>query len=592
MGRKRKSEVPSTQAGGCSEEAVKALEELHACIERASAKKPWFHEKHSALLLDLIGALYNQARRFVRVSDQALPKFVGTGLHAEQIWEELVLHFRTIDKLVESTPFADLILGGEPDEREDVSADQDIEVADLEEFLRLGDQEDEKEEHVSKGTLEEEEELNEMILHGSSFLTEERLHRLEKEDEEARNELQRGDGAYKSTRGQKRDDDGLATLNQEEEDNVSDDMEFGEDEDEDEDEEPLSEDEGHDEINKAEHAKDSDSESDLDSLDMDADPSTLTEFQKRQLALKKMIHAMEERTVHEEKPWDMKGEATKKDRPKDSLLQASLEFERAYAPKKIEITPEVTQTLEEMIKQRVKDKIFDDVIMTGLPASGDAEEAGDAKTKNAIDTSKSRLSLAELYAGDYIRKNFGEEEESLKQEYEYIRTLFRKLVSELDACSKFGGAGFTSMASVGTKPEEVDTSVPALVMEEVIPDAISSAKQFAPEELMEHKSVADDPLAREKRKKTKKKKRDRGPMSDSSGTGIGKGYGKTKRRKTTDSQKGGQAVDEGHSKASSFKSANVFKTLAASKGKRDERKKPLKRGRSDRKPGDAATLLL
>ena len=57
-----------------------------------------------------------------------------------------------------------------------------------------------------------------------------------------------------------------------------------------------------------------------------------------------------------DKPWQMRGEVTAKDRPENSLLQEDLVFEHVTCPPP-EITEEVTYTLESMIKERIRDKV-------------------------------------------------------------------------------------------------------------------------------------------------------------------------------------------------------------------------------------------
>ena len=58
-----------------------------------------------------------------------------------------------------------------------------------------------------------------------------------------------------------------------------------------------------------------------------------------------------------EKPWQMIGEVTSKGRGENTLLEEDLMFKDASRPAP-EITEEVTLTLEEIIKQRIKDQVL------------------------------------------------------------------------------------------------------------------------------------------------------------------------------------------------------------------------------------------
>lgn len=114
-------------------------------------------------------------------------------------------------------------------------------------------------------------------------------------------------------------------------------------------------------------------------------------------AEKRKIEAIE-RQITEERPWQLRGEVAGIHRPVNSLLFEEVRYEqRLKAP---EITPETTETLEEMIKQRIKDNKFDDPVRKVRPS---ALEAG-TSTEIEVSAEKSKIGLAQLYEQDLITR--------------------------------------------------------------------------------------------------------------------------------------------------------------------------------------------
>ena len=62
------------------------------------------------------------------------------------------------------------------------------------------------------------------------------------------------------------------------------------------------------------------------------------------------------------KQWQMTGEATAHERPLNSLLDVHLDFNAATKLPPA-ITKETTNKIEELIKQRVLDELFDDPVL-------------------------------------------------------------------------------------------------------------------------------------------------------------------------------------------------------------------------------------
>ena len=71
------------------------------------------------------------------------------------------------------------------------------------------------------------------------------------------------------------------------------------------------------------------------------------------------IEALEQELL-KTKSWDMLGETSSRKRPENSLLEKDLDYQRTIkvAPT---ITEDVTKTIEDMIKQRIRDELWDDV---------------------------------------------------------------------------------------------------------------------------------------------------------------------------------------------------------------------------------------
>ncbi|TFL01444.1 U3 small nucleolar ribonucleo protein complex, subunit Mpp10 [Pterulicium gracile] len=100
---------------------------------------------------------------------------------------------------------------------------------------------------------------------------------------------------------------------------------------------------------------------DLFASDDEADPAAeLTQHEKRQASLKAQIIALEAENVAP-KDWVLGGETTSRTRPKNSTLEADLDFDRTLKPTPV-ITEEVVHDLEERIKARILAEDFDDVV--------------------------------------------------------------------------------------------------------------------------------------------------------------------------------------------------------------------------------------
>lgn len=246
-----------------------------------------------------------------------------------------------------------------------------------------------------------------------------------------------------------------------------------EEEDESDEEMQAGDDDDDEEYPSVKRAKHSDEPVDDDDL---AERGIMSSFQRQRQRLQSQIKELEEEALGD-KPWVLKGEVRSGARPENSLLEAVLDYDRPVKVAPV-VTVEVSVALEEMIKKRILEDDFDDVIRKFAP------NEGDEKNKlEEVSMEKSKEGLGEIYEKEYMKTAMGfEADDESKKDQEEIEVMFKSLCWKLDALSNYQ---FTPKPIV--KELQVKPSVPAIAMEEVVPMSVSDANLKAPEEIYEKK---------------------------------------------------------------------------------------------------------
>ncbi|OXB55447.1 hypothetical protein ASZ78_009204 [Callipepla squamata] len=311
---------------------------------------------------------------------------------------------------------------------------------------------------------------------------------------------------------------------------------------------------------------DSESEDDTDmQLEKGIDLSEIkSSFEKRQEKMNEKIKSLEEELL-EEKPWQLKGEVTGHKRPENSLLEETVLFDHAIRMAPV-ITEETTFQLEDIIKQRILDESWDDVV----PKEKPKEDAFEYKKRITLDHEKSKLSLAEIYEQEYLKLHQQKTEEEENPEHKEIQEMLDSLFLKLDALCNFHFIPKPPVPEV-----KIVSNLPAVSMEEVAPVAVSDAALLAPEEIKEKNKAGDIKTDAEKtptdkkRERRKKKLRKRmklrekekrqkllEKMKPEQGTKLSKKAAAAKLKKLTKEGKASLLKDEGKDKA--VKSSQAF----------------------------------
>ena len=281
-------------------------------------------------------------------------------------------------------------------------------------------------------------------------------------------------------------------------------------------------------VNKNQMSKTAKTNKLLDELDEEveeaeeAEEREQTPFEKARGKERANIDALEEANI-QKRSWALRGEISAFARPKDSLLDAEVEHDMAVKPKGFH-SNETTSIIEDVIKQRITDNLFDDVIMA-LPEDYEAKKRGKGRDElPEISQDRPTEGLADMYAKEFTEETERKKREILASnevqkerdepetaEQREVNTLFEKLSQKLDALSSLH---FTPLTRV-LEETSVKPNTKALAAEEAIPENVSDGNLLTAREVYSvskdkqnsTEGTKDDRKSARRRRKTRRKKK-------------------------------------------------------------------------------------
>ena len=161
--------------------------------------------------------------------------------------------------------------------------------------------------------------------------------------------------------------------------------------------------------------------------------------------------------ISNKKDWSIKGKALGKERPKDSLLTKSMDFEVGLKAPPIP-DKEFTDKLESIIKQRILDDLFDDPIKKDIINLNERKKA-----ENDLDFEKSKKGLGEIYEDKYLGN------ENTESKVDEIKKDCDDLCNKLfDIFKQMTNGSATPYGIKGKKEELINvTNIPAIQIEDL-----------------------------------------------------------------------------------------------------------------------------
>ncbi|MCJ1333865.1 U3 snoRNP protein [Thelotrema lepadinum] len=200
--------------------------------------------------------------------------------------------------------------------------------------------------------------------------------------------------------------------------------------------------------------------------------TNLSTHERRQAALAAQIRTLEAEAIAK-RQWTLTGEVRALDRPVNSLIEESLDFQRAGKPIPV-ITADVSSSIEALIKSRILARQFDEVPRRRPGASDDSALSGGTGRRGMLEPlsdSKNPQSLAEMYETEHLRRTdsafVDKRSAALKAAHDEIKALWGKVSADLDALSSWNYSPKPADVSV-----TVVSDVPKVEMEDARPSGV------------------------------------------------------------------------------------------------------------------------
>jgi len=198
-------------------------------------------------------------------------------------------------------------------------------------------------------------------------------------------------------------------------------------------------------------------------------------------AIQRKTENLEETNLASNKIWQRQGETSSKNRPVDSLLSEYFFFDTLAKSAPV-ISNEFTDDLEELIKSRIRDCLFDNVERKFRAK----EDVDNFKNKIVLNAEKSKETLAQIYEKEYLKmKNpTSVEEDPDKPKHVAIQNDMLIFFNKLDALTNYTFVPRPAMPEI-----TIVSNKPAINTESVGLQSTTTklSTQLAPEEI--HKKI-------------------------------------------------------------------------------------------------------